>query len=52
MDLETYIRTHRKAKDRLQELLTTEIDELAVSLVGVSDPAQEPVRLARLMSQL
>ena len=41
-----------KIKDHLQELLATEIDELAVSLVGVSDPAQEPVRLARLMSQL
>ena len=41
-----------KIKEHLQELLATEIDELAVSLVGVSDPAQEPVRLARLMSQL
>ncbi|HLZ58939.1 MAG TPA: hypothetical protein VKR06_18505 [Ktedonosporobacter sp.] len=41
-----------KIKDHLQELLATEMDELAVSLVGVSDPAQEPVRLARLMSQL
>jgi alkanesulfonate monooxygenase SsuD/methylene tetrahydromethanopterin reductase-like flavin-dependent oxidoreductase (luciferase family) len=41
-----------KIKDHLQELLATEIDELAVSLVGVSDPAQELVRLARLMSQL
>jgi hypothetical protein len=41
-----------KIQDRLQELLATEIDELAVSLVGVSDPAQEPGRLARLMSQL
>ncbi len=41
-----------KIQDHLQQLLATEIDELAVSLVGVSDPAQEPVRLARLMSQL
>jgi hypothetical protein len=44
--------SEHKIKDHLQELLTTEIDELAISLVGVSDPAQEPVRLARLMSQL
>jgi alkanesulfonate monooxygenase SsuD/methylene tetrahydromethanopterin reductase-like flavin-dependent oxidoreductase (luciferase family) len=41
-----------KIKDYLQELLATEIDELAVSLVGFSDPEQEPVRLARLISQI
>ena len=41
-----------KIKDHLQELLAREIDESAVSLVGVSDPAQELRRLARLMSQL
>ena len=41
-----------KIQDHLQELLAREIDELVVSLIGVSDPAQELRRLTRLMSQL
>ena len=41
-----------KIQDHLQELLAREMDELAVSLVGISDPAQELKRLTRLMSQL
>ncbi len=41
-----------KIKDHLQELFATEIDKLAISLIGVSDPVQEQVRLARLMGQL
>jgi hypothetical protein len=41
-----------KIKDHLQELLATELDKLAISLIGVSDPVQEQVRLARLMGQL
>ena len=41
-----------KIKEYLQELLATEIDEWAISLIGVSDPVQEQVRLARLMGQL
>lgn len=41
-----------KIKIHLQELLATEVDELVVSLIGISDSAQEQVRLAQLMSQL
>ncbi len=41
-----------KIKDRLLELLSTEIDELTISLVPVSDPIQERTRLARLIGQL
>jgi F420-dependent oxidoreductase-like protein len=41
-----------KIKDRLLELLSTEIDELTISLVPVSDPSQENTRLARLIGQL
>ncbi len=41
-----------KIKDHLQELLATEMDELAISLIGGSDPVQEQVRLARLMGQV
>jgi alkanesulfonate monooxygenase SsuD/methylene tetrahydromethanopterin reductase-like flavin-dependent oxidoreductase (luciferase family) len=40
-----------KIQEHLQQLLATEMDELAVSLIGISDPAQEQVRLARLMGQ-
>jgi alkanesulfonate monooxygenase SsuD/methylene tetrahydromethanopterin reductase-like flavin-dependent oxidoreductase (luciferase family) len=42
----------RKIKDRLLELLSIGIDELTISLVSVSDPAQEKTRLARLIGQL
>jgi hypothetical protein len=41
-----------KIKYRLLELLSTEIDELTISLVPVSNPAQEQTRLARLIGQL
>ena len=39
-------------KDRLLELLRTEIDELRIGLLPVSDAAQEGIRLARLIGQL
>jgi alkanesulfonate monooxygenase SsuD/methylene tetrahydromethanopterin reductase-like flavin-dependent oxidoreductase (luciferase family) len=39
-------------KDRLLELLSSELDELTLSLVPVSNPAQEQIRLARLVGQL
>jgi F420-dependent oxidoreductase-like protein len=39
-------------KDRLLELLGTEIDELTIEPVPVSDAAQEGIRLARLIGQL
>jgi alkanesulfonate monooxygenase SsuD/methylene tetrahydromethanopterin reductase-like flavin-dependent oxidoreductase (luciferase family) len=41
-----------KIRDRLLELLSTEIDELTLSLVPVSNPTQERTRLARLIGQL
>jgi alkanesulfonate monooxygenase SsuD/methylene tetrahydromethanopterin reductase-like flavin-dependent oxidoreductase (luciferase family) len=41
-----------KIKDRLLELLSTELDELTLGLVPVSDPVQEQARLARLIGQL
>jgi alkanesulfonate monooxygenase SsuD/methylene tetrahydromethanopterin reductase-like flavin-dependent oxidoreductase (luciferase family) len=41
-----------KVRDRLQELLATEIDELMISLTGVADPGQEYARLVRMISQL
>lgn len=41
-----------KIKDRVLELLATDIDALALSLVPVSDVAQEGVRLARLVGRL
>lgn len=41
-----------KIKDRLLELLSTELDELTLGLVPISDPAQEQIRLARLIGQL
>ena len=41
-----------KIKDRLLELLSTEIDELIVSVVPVVDAGQEEMRLARLIGRL
>jgi F420-dependent oxidoreductase-like protein len=41
-----------KIKSRVQELLSMGIDELTLSLVAVSDPNQEKIRLARLIGQL
>ncbi|EFH81042.1 hypothetical protein [Ktedonobacter racemifer] len=41
-----------KIRDRVLELLGTPIDALALSLVPVSDAAQERVRLARLVGRL
>jgi F420-dependent oxidoreductase-like protein len=41
-----------KIKERLLELLATEIDELAISVVPVSDAGQEEMRLARLIGRL
>lgn len=41
-----------KIKDRLLELLGTEIDELRIHPLPVSDAAQEGIRLAQLISQL
>lgn len=41
-----------RIRDRLLELLSTEIDELAVALMPVADAAQENLRLARLIGQL
>jgi probable F420-dependent oxidoreductase len=41
-----------KIKDRLLELLGTEIDELRIGPLPVSDAAQEGIRLARLIGQL
>jgi alkanesulfonate monooxygenase SsuD/methylene tetrahydromethanopterin reductase-like flavin-dependent oxidoreductase (luciferase family) len=41
-----------KIRDRVLELLATDIDTLALSLVPVSDPTQERVRLARLVGRL
>lgn len=41
-----------KIKDRLLELLSTEIDELRLSLVPISNAAQAQTRLARLIGQL
>jgi probable F420-dependent oxidoreductase len=41
-----------KIKDRLIELLSTEIDELTIGPIPISDAAQEGIRLARLIGQL
>ncbi len=41
-----------KIKDRLLELLSTEIDELTVGIISVADAVQEEARLARLIGQL
>lgn len=41
-----------RIRDRLLELLTTEIDELRVSVVPVADVVQEEMRLARLIGRL
>jgi F420-dependent oxidoreductase-like protein len=41
-----------KIKDRLLELLGTEIDELTIAPLPVSDAAGEGIRLARLIGQL
>jgi F420-dependent oxidoreductase-like protein len=41
-----------KIKDRLLELLATDIDELVFSFIGVSDAEQESVCLTRLIGQL
>ena len=41
-----------KIRDHLLELLSTDIDELTLSLISVSDPAQEQLRLARLIGHL
>lgn len=41
-----------KIRDRVLELLATNIDALALSLVPVSDISQERGRLARLVGQL
>jgi F420-dependent oxidoreductase-like protein len=41
-----------RIKDRVLELLSTEVDELTLSLIPVSDSAQEQTRLARLIGQL
>lgn len=41
-----------RIRDRLLELLSTEVDELTISLVPVSDAVQERTRLARLIGQL
>lgn len=39
-------------KDRLQEILSTKIDSLAISLVPISNVAQEGTRLAHLIGHL
>jgi len=39
-------------KDRLQEVLSSEIDSVAINIVPISDVAQEGTRLARLVSNL
>jgi alkanesulfonate monooxygenase SsuD/methylene tetrahydromethanopterin reductase-like flavin-dependent oxidoreductase (luciferase family) len=39
-------------KDRLQEVLSSEIDSLAINIVPISDVAQEGIRLAHLVSNL
>ncbi len=41
-----------RIRDRLLELLATEIDELTVSVVPVADVEQEEMRLARLIGRL
>ena len=41
-----------KIKDRLREILSTEIDELTIGLIPVSDATQEGTLLARLIGQL
>lgn len=41
-----------KIKDRVLEILSTEIDELTIALLPVSDPIREQTRLARLIGQL
>ena len=41
-----------KIRDRLLELLSTEIDELTIGLVSVSDLGREQIRLAQLIGQL
>jgi hypothetical protein len=41
-----------KIKDRLLELLGTEIAEVRIGLLPVSDAAQERLRLARLIARL
>ncbi len=41
-----------KIKDRLLEILGTEIDELRIAPLPVSDPVQEGIRLARVIGQL
>jgi hypothetical protein len=41
-----------KIRDHVLELLSTDIDALALSLVPVSDIVQEKVRLARLVGRL
>lgn len=41
-----------KIKDRLLELLATEIDEVRIAALPVSDAAQEVMRLARLIGRL
>ena len=41
-----------RIRDRLLELLSMGVDELTISLIPVSDAAQERTRLARLIGQL
>ncbi len=41
-----------KIRDRLLELLSTGVDELTISLVPVSDAAQEGTGLARLIGTM
>lgn len=41
-----------KIRDRIQEILSTEIDELTIVQLPVSDPTQEQARLAQLIGQL
>lgn len=41
-----------KIKERILEILSTEIDELTIVLLPVSDPGEEQNRLARLIGQL
>lgn len=41
-----------RIKDRLQEQLSSGVDELTISPVPISDAAQEQTRLARLLGQL
>ncbi|GCE45255.1 putative F420-dependent oxidoreductase [Thermosporothrix hazakensis] len=41
----------RRIRERLLELLHTEIDELTVGLIPVADAAQEALRLARLIGE-